>query len=171
MEGGTKARGRRQSNARCTHLPPRSVSENQFLSKGYIRCAPRPDFGIPKEARTPPPAPTPLSNTRAVYTAIIFIAAISFEPRFMQWFLMSEPKQPTPLLHGGGRREGGREGRVYRHPARVPTLGCDAIFSLKRFICEPRRGAALPLFSRTRKGRGLEMKRRRKRGEEGNGNP
>lgn len=66
-------------------------------------------FGILKEARTTKTFslslshPFSISNTRGIYTAIIFIAAISFEPRFMQWFLMSEPKQPllSSPLHGG----------------------------------------------------------------------
>lgn len=47
----------------------------------------------PEEALYPQPFRLP--NTRGIYTGIIFIAAISFEPRLMQWFLMSELKQPS----------------------------------------------------------------------------
>lgn len=96
-----------------------------------------------------------LSNTRGIYTGIIFIAAISFEPRLMQWFLMSELKQPSPPLCGLTRRGGIG---IPLGPVFLPFHPrCDAIFSLKRFICEPRRGAALPPRRAKRaKGRGLD---------------
>lgn len=84
--------------------------------------------GIPKEFFRPP-------NTCSIYTDIIFIAAISFEPRLMQCFPMSELKQPSLTPRGCPYQVS----RFFLfHPRR------DAIFSLKRFICEPRRGARRP---------------------------
>lgn len=128
-EGGQKHG--RELRDKVTHaIPATQVSENQFLSKGYIRCAP--DFWNPKrgayhqESRTFPLSYPPISNTRGIYTAIIFIAAISFEPRFMQWFLMSEPKQPllssTEGFHGEQREGAECIPLVYQPWAATPSF-------------------------------------------------
>lgn len=71
---------------------------------------------------------------------IIFIAAISFEPRLMQWFLMSELKQPSSPVAGPSPLAPLAPSRP---SLSLPPPRRDAIFSLKRFIGEPRRGAAL----------------------------